>query len=43
MAQESAALEALDLLRTSSLARVVQGEIERVILSGAYAPGEKLN
>jgi DNA-binding GntR family transcriptional regulator len=22
---------------------VVQGEIERVILSGTYAPGEKLN
>ncbi len=43
MAQESVALDVLDLLRTSSLSRVVQGEIERVILSGTYAPGEKLN
>ena len=35
--------EALDVLRTSSLTKVVQGEIEKIILSGAYAPGEKLN
>lgn len=35
--------EALDVLRTSSLTRVVQGEIEKIILSGTYAPGEKLN
>jgi len=34
---------ALDLLRTSSLAQVVQGEIEKIILSGVFAPGEKLN
>lgn len=35
--------EALDVLRTSSLTRVVQEEIERIILSGTYSPGEKLN
>lgn len=35
--------EALDVLRTSSLARVVQSEIEKIILSGVYGPGEKLN
>lgn len=35
--------EALDVLRSSSLSRVVQAEIEKVILSGAYGPGEKLN
>lgn len=35
--------EALDLLRTSSLSQVVQGEIEKIILSGVFAPGEKLN
>lgn len=35
--------DALDLLRTSSLSQVVQGEIERIILGGDYAPGEKLN
>lgn len=35
--------EALDVLRSSSLSRVVQSEIEKVILSGAYGPGEKLN
>ena len=35
--------EALDVLRTSSLSKVVQGEIEKIILSGAFAPGEKLN
>lgn len=35
--------EALDVLRTSSLTKVVQGEIEKIILSGRYAPGEKLN
>jgi phosphonate utilization transcriptional regulator len=30
------------LLQTSSLASVVQGELERMILSGELAPGEKL-
>ncbi len=35
--------EALDVLRTSSLSKVVQAEIEKIILSGVYAPGEKLN
>jgi DNA-binding GntR family transcriptional regulator len=37
------AVDALDLLRTSSLSRIVLGEIERIILSGSLAPGEKLN
>ncbi len=36
-------LDALDLLRSSSLTKVVQAEIEKIILSGAFAPGEKLN
>lgn len=35
--------DALDVLRSSSLSRVVQGEIEKIILSGSYSPGEKLN
>ena len=34
---------ALEVLRTSSMSRVVQGEIEKIILSGVYGPGEKLN
>ena len=34
---------ALELLRTSSLSQVVQGEIEKIILGGVYRPGEKLN
>ena len=32
----------ITLLQTSSLASVVQGELERMILSGELAPGEKL-
>lgn len=36
-------LDALGVLRTSSLSRAVQAEIEKIILSGAFAPGEKLN
>ena len=43
MAQQNTALDALDLLKTSSLSRVVLGEIEKMILSGNYTPGEKLN
>jgi DNA-binding GntR family transcriptional regulator len=39
----SSGIEAIDLLRSSSLTRVVQTEIEKIILSGAFAPGEKLN
>ena len=35
--------DALDLLRTSSLAKVVQAEIEKIILSGVFGPGAKLN
>lgn len=35
-------LSPLDLLRTSSLTQVVQAEIEKIILSGAFRPGEKL-
>ncbi len=35
--------DALDVLRNASLSQVVQGEIEKIILSGAFAPGEKLN
>ena len=35
--------EALNVLRSSSLSQVVQGEIEKSILSGVYNPGEKLN
>ncbi len=35
--------EALDVLRTSSLSQVVQAEIEKIVLSGTYAPGDKLN
>jgi DNA-binding GntR family transcriptional regulator len=34
---------ALELLRTSSLTQVVQGEIEKIILAGVFRPGEKLN
>ena len=34
---------ALELLRTSSLAQVVQAEIEKIILGGEFRPGEKLN
>lgn len=36
-------MEAIDLLRSSSLTRVVQAEIEKIILAGEFAPGEKLN
>lgn len=36
-------MEAIDLLRSSSLTRVVQAEIEKIILAGDFAPGEKLN
>lgn len=36
-------LDVLDLLRSSSLTKVVQAEIEKIILSGTFAPGEKLN
>ena len=32
----------ITLLQTSSLASVVQGELERMILSGELGPGEKL-
>ena len=32
----------ITLLQTSSLASVVQGELERMILSGELAPGSKL-
>ncbi|MBD3765630.1 MAG: FCD domain-containing protein [Rhodobacterales bacterium] len=35
--------EALNVLRSSSLAGVVRAEIEKIILSGDYGPGEKLN
>lgn len=35
--------EALKVLRSSSLAKVVQAEIENIILSGTYTAGEKLN
>mgnify|MGYP002634400500 CR=1 FL=1 len=35
--------EALDVLRNATLSQVVQGEIEKIILSGAFQPGEKLN
>ena len=35
--------DALDVLRSSSLAQVVQGEIEKIILSGTFGPGAKLN
>jgi DNA-binding GntR family transcriptional regulator len=35
--------EALKVLRSSSLAKVVQAEIETIILSGTYSAGEKLN
>ncbi|AZL58561.1 FCD domain-containing protein [Tabrizicola piscis] len=35
--------EALKVLRSSSLAKVVQAEIETIILSGTYTAGEKLN
>jgi DNA-binding GntR family transcriptional regulator len=35
--------EALDVLRNATLSQVVQSEIEKIILSGAFQPGEKLN
>lgn len=35
--------QALDVLRSSTLARVVEGEIEAIILSGAFGPGAKLS
>lgn len=35
--------EALNVLRSSSLSQVVQGEIEKSILGGVYSPGDKLN
>lgn len=33
----------LDILRTSSLAAAVEREVERLILNGSYAPGERIN
>lgn len=33
----------LTLLRTSSLASVVEREVERLILNGSFAPGERIN
>ena len=42
-AMAKSGMEAIDLLRSSSLTRVVQAEIEKIILAGDFAPGEKLN
>jgi len=39
----SNALNAIELLQSQSLAMVVQDMLERSIVSGEYAPGEKLN
>lgn len=36
-------LDALGALRPATLSRAVQAEIARIILSGSFAPGEKLN
>jgi len=33
----------IDILRTRSLSSVLEGEIERLILSGEIAPGRKIN
>jgi DNA-binding GntR family transcriptional regulator len=33
----------LDILRTSSLAAAVEREVERLILNGSFAPGERIN
>ena len=33
----------LTVLRTSSLASVVEREVERLILNGSFAPGERIN
>ncbi|MES2846196.1 MAG: FCD domain-containing protein [Pseudomonadota bacterium] len=41
--QTISASDALDVLRSSSLAQVVQAEIEKIILGGTYGPGAKLN
>lgn len=35
--------EPIDILRTRSLSSVLEGEIERLILSGEIAPGDKIN
>ncbi|MCO8649666.1 GntR family transcriptional regulator, partial [Burkholderia multivorans] len=37
------ALNAIELLQSQSLAMIVQDMLERAIVSGDYAPGEKLN
>jgi phosphonate utilization transcriptional regulator len=42
MPQAMAPHPTITLLQTSSLASVVQGELERMILSGELAPGDKL-
>ncbi|MEZ0172325.1 GntR family transcriptional regulator [Microvirga sp. TS319] len=33
----------LGILRTSSLATAIEREVERLILDGSYAPGERIN
>lgn len=43
MATDRPHADALALLRDSSLSRVILGELERIILSGELAPGQKLN